>query len=161
MLLKVVILKNKSIFFIIAILLIPIILIGCTYSINRKKPNNFYYTNLLAKNLTISSSCTGTAIDTNFYKKQNLTTEDLDTIKKLTKALSKKNFIAAPKDLPKKPIYKIILEFNDEKYVINIYNEKYLSIYPWDGSYNMDYLDITNIERGYNVYYLCKYLIPE
>lgn len=147
--------------FIIAILLIPIFLIGCTYSINRKKPNNFYYTNLLAKNLTLIPSCTGTAVDTNFYKKQSLAKEDVDTIKKLTKALSKKNFIAEPKDLPKKTAYKIFLEFKGEKYVINVYNEKYLSVYPWDGSYSMDYLDISNIEKGYNTYYLCKYLIPE
>ena len=160
MLLRVVVLKKNSIYLAVLSLMISILLIGCNFSYNKKKPNNYYYTNLLAKNLTLSTSCKASTVDTNFYKKQALSEDDIDTIKKFTKAVNKKNFISCPKDLPKKPAYKIIVEFKEEKLIINVYNEKYISIYPWDGSYSMDYLNMSNIETGYNLYNLCKYLIP-
>lgn len=160
MLLRVVVLKKNYVHFSALCLLISFLLIGCNFSTNKKKPNDYYYTNLLAKNLTLSPSCKASTVDTNFYKKQSLTQDDVDTIKKFTKALNKKNFIGCPQDLPKKPAYKIIFQFEKDKYVINVYNEKYISIYPWDGSYAMDYLSMASIETGYNLYNLCKYLIP-
>jgi len=160
MLLRVVVMKKNLIYFAALCLLISLLFMGCNFTINKKKPSNYYYTNLLAKNLILSTSCKASTVDTNFYKKQTLTQDDVDTIKKFTKALNKKNFISCPKDLPIKPAYKIIIDFDKDKLVINVYNEKYISIYPWDGSYSMDYLNISDIEAGYNLFNLCKYLIP-
>jgi hypothetical protein len=143
---------------------------GCTfkigsYTINnltvtKKKPNNFYYTNNLTKNLTLESSIKIKLLDTNFFKEKDLLGDDITTVKKFTEALKKPNFIERPKDLPEKPVYKLFFTFSKEKFVVNVYNERYLSVYPWDGTYSMDYIDMAGIQPLYNIYGLCKYLIP-
>lgn len=142
--------------------IISILLVGCNYnfsniSFNKTKPNNFYYTNILAKNLTLESSVKCVILDTNFYKEKELSKENLDTVKSMLKTLNKNNFISKPKDIPEKPIYKMFFTFNKEKLVINVYSEKYLSVYPWDGSYPMDYIDMSNLPISLNLYNLCKF----
>lgn len=161
---------KKIFLYIVIVLLIPLILIGCrvklgSYIINnftviRSKPNNYYYTNNLAKNLTLETEFKVKLLDTNFYKEKDLSKEDVDTIKNFAKSLKKSNFIDKPKELPDKPLYKIFLTFSKDKYVINVYNEKYIAVYPWDGSYTMDYVDMDGIQTLYNLFGLCKYLIP-
>jgi hypothetical protein len=149
---------------------LPILFIGCNikfgnYTINnftivKKKPNNLYYTNNLLKNITLESSMKITLLDTNFYNEKELSKEDIDTVKNFSKALKKNNFIEKPKDLPEKPSYKLFFTFKKEKYVMNIYNEKYISVHPWDGTYSMDYINMEGVQPLYNIYGLCKYLIP-
>ena len=161
---------NKKLQYIIILLFVSVIFIGCTikigsYTVNnltvtKKKPNNFYYTNNLAKNLTLDSSIKINLLDTNFYKEKELSLEDIATVKNFTKALKKSNFIEKPKELPEKPTYKLFFSFSKERYVVNVYDEKYISIYPWDGIYSMDYVDMEGIQPLYNIYGLCKYLIP-
>lgn len=149
----------------VTVIIITILFSGCNYNLNninfnfnKNKPNNFYYTNILAKNLTLESSCKCTIIDTNFFKEKELAKDNVDIIRNMLKNLNKNNFISQPKDLPSKPAYKIILEFNKDKLLINVYNEKYLAIYPWDGNYPMDFIDTTGIPLSLNLYNLCKFI---
>ena len=151
----------KKIFSFSILVLLSFILISCNYSISRKKPTNLYYTNLLAKNLTLKNISNAVVVETNFYKEKNIPLEDLETIKAFATNLTKANFIDKPKDLPKKAVYKILLTFNKDKYVINIYSDKYISIFPWDGNYPMDYIDMENIQLSRNLYNLCKYIIEK
>ncbi|MBI6873002.1 DUF4883 family protein [Clostridium aciditolerans] len=142
--------------------IISILLVGCNYNFsninfNKTKPNNFYYTNILAKNLTLESSVKCVILDTNFYKEKELSKENLDTVKSMLKALNKNNFVSKPRDIPEKPIYKMFFTFNKEKLVINVYSEKYLSVYPWDGNYSMDYIDMSSLPISLNLYNLCKF----
>ncbi|MFL0247844.1 DUF4883 family protein [Candidatus Clostridium stratigraminis] len=130
------------------------------FTLTIKKPNTYYYTNLIAKLLIKDSNIEAKVLDTNFYKEKELSKDDLDTIKNFTKGLKSYNFIDKPKNLPEKPVYKLFLNFDKEKYVINVYNEKYLTIYPWDGSFPMDYIDMTGTQNLYNLFGLCQYLIP-
>lgn len=143
--------------------IISVLFVGCNYKFNdislkKSKPNNFYYTNILAKNLTLNSSVKCSVVDTNFYKEKDLQEENINTIKLMLKSLNKNNFISKPNDIPEKPIYKMFFTFNKEKLVINVYSEKYLSIYPWDGDYSMDYIDMTGIPASLNLYSLCKFV---
>jgi hypothetical protein len=165
-----VMLLNKKLLYIIILLFVPVIFMGCTikigsYTVNnltvtKKKSNNFYYTNNLAKHLTLDSSTKIKLLDTNFYKEKELSEEDIVIVKNFTKALKKPNFIEKPKELPERPAYKLFFTFSKEKYVVNVYDEKYISVYPWDGTYSMDYIDMEGIQPLYNIYGLCKYLIP-
>ncbi len=143
--------------------IIAILFMGCNYNLgnvmfNKNKPNNFYYTNLLAKNLKLQVSYKCVVLDTNLCKEKNLENDNKLIIKNMIKALSKKNFIEKPKDLPDKPAYKMFFTFNKDKIVVNIYNEKFISIYPWDGEYAMDYLDMSGIPISLNLYDLCKFM---
>ena len=85
-----------------------------------KKPNNFYYTNLLAKNITLEKQYKITILETNFYKGSEINKKD--------------------------------------KYIINVYNKQYISVYPFDGNFSMDYIDMSNIPEAYNLYNLCNFL---
>ncbi|WML35270.1 DUF4883 family protein [Clostridium sp. OS1-26] len=143
--------------------IISILFVGCNYnfsniSFNKTKPNNFYYTNILAKNFALEPSAKCVILDTNFYKEKELSKENLDTVNSMLKALNKNNFISKPKDITEKPVYKMFFTFNKEKLVINVYSEKYLSVYPWDGNYPMDYIDMSSLPTSLNLYNLCKFM---
>ncbi len=141
-------------------------LFGCNYKLDKKiftknKPNNYYYTNLLMKDLSLEAPVELYALYMNFYRKKDFSKEDLYTFAEFFNSLNNDSFIEKPEALPEKPMYKIFLTFSKSKYAINIYNENFISIYPWDGSYNMDYIDTSKMYKAYNLYGLCKYLIPK
>jgi len=141
-------------------------LFGCKYNFNKdifmkSKPSNYYYTKLLMADLSIEPPKELYALFMNFYKKKDFSKEDLSTLVNFLNSLKNDSFIDKPANVPAKPLYKIFLTFSENKYIINIYNEKYISIYPWDGDFKMDYIDTSKIYKAYNLYGLCKYLIPK
>lgn len=158
--------KVNKLIYIGIVIVIVLSFTGCSLSfssnsfLNPKKPYNFYYTNLLTRDMKLENSFLGIVLDTNFYKEQTFTSEQSATAKNFILYLNRNDFISKPKDLPSKPPYKIYFTFKTDKYVLEIYNEKYISVYPWDGSYDKDYVDMSNIPTSYNLYYLCKYIIP-
>lgn len=162
---------NKKILMLLIIILIPLNLTGCTfkvgnYTINnfqvtKKKPASSYYTEELTKKLKASAEFKAVMLDMNLYKEIILKNDDLDTVKSFFNSIKKSNFKEASKDIPNKPVYKLFLTISDEKYVINIYSQKYISLHPWDGDFSMDYIDTENIQPLYNLFGLCKYLMPE
>ena len=127
----------------------------------KNKPSNYYYTKLLMADLSIDPPSELYALFMNFYKKKDFSKEDRSTLVNFLNSLKNDSFIDKPANLPSKPLYKIFLTFSKSKYIINIYNERYISIYPWDGDFRMDYIDTSKMYKAYNLYGLCKYLIPE
>ncbi|MFL0252341.1 DUF4883 family protein [Clostridium neuense] len=133
---------------------------GCSFSFNQKKPYIFYYTNELSKNFHTEKQIKASLIDTSYYKNHNLSSDEINDFYNFLSALRKHNYIKRPKDLPNKPLYRLFFTFSKNKYVLDVYNEKYASIYPWDGSYEKDFLNISDIPASINPYSLCKYAIP-
>jgi len=152
---------SRSKYFLFLLTLLILLFTSCSNPINKEKENNYYYTNQLSKHLTLDKNISGTVMDTNFYKELELSKDSITTIKDFIHNLKKGNFIDLPKDLPNKPKFKLYLNFDKEKYVINIYTEKYISIYPWDGDYSMDYIDMTGVYLNYNLYGLCVNAFPQ
>jgi hypothetical protein len=156
---KVVFMKKTTYIFIILISII--LLAGCQQNwsmLSGKKPSNYYYTNLLAKDIKLNKITSCKAIEMNYYRELDVEGENY---KKLCSFLDKVNgssFIAVPKDLPSRPKYKLFFSSSQDKYIINVYNEKYISINPWDGSYDMDYIDISTLPNSINLYELCNFL---
>ena len=54
--------------------------------------------------------------------------------------------------------YKIIIEFSNSKYVINAYNDKLITIHPWDGVYPEDIISMEGVPDYYNLYKYCEYI---
>ena len=146
---------KRCTYFLFPLIVFVIFLTSCSNPINKEKGNTYYYTNEFSKHLTLDKKVSGNIMDTNFYKEIELSKDSITTIKDFVGNLKKANFIAQPSTLPKKPKYKFYLDFDKEKYVINVYTEKYISIYPWDGDYSMDYIDMTGVYLNYNLYGLC------
>lgn len=126
----------------------------------KKKPNNFYYTNELMGCFKLEKKYSIFLLDTSFYKKETLDKAESDVVKGFLSTITNKNFISKPKNLPEKPQYKLYFTFNNKKYVSEIYNEKFISIYPWDGEYERDYINMENVPNAYNLYGFCKNIIP-
>ena len=56
------------------------------------------------------------------------------------------------------PEYKIIIEFSNSKYVINAFNDKLISVHPWDGVYSEDIISMDEVPDFYNLYKYCEYI---
>lgn len=158
--------KINKLIYIIIIIYLSISLTSCNFDANstellkKQKPDNFYYTNLLTRDIKFENSYLGIILDTNFYKEHTLSKDESDIAKNFILSLNTKSFVSKPNDLPEKPPYKIYFTFKTDKYVIEVFNGRYVSVYPWDGSYNKDYIDMSNTPDSYNLFLLCKYSIP-
>ena len=148
---------KKRILYLLILILFVIPLSSCSV-LNNAKPNKFYYTNLLAKDLTNEKALKINIMDTNYYKQLSLSTKDNLALYDFLKSLKPNNFVTKPSALPAKAIYKIFIIIGKNEYIINVYTEKYLTIFPWDGDYEMDYIDMTGIYENYNIYNLCKFI---
>ncbi|MEG0642223.1 MAG: DUF4883 family protein [Clostridium sp.] len=148
---------KKSILFLI-IVLATFSLIGCKSLFINEKPSNAYYTKNLLSDLSTYENCHANALYMNFYKGERLEEDEFLIARKFLKYIQPENFIEKPTELPETPVYKMYFTFNESKYVINIYNQKYISIYPWDGDYAMDFIDMSSSYTSYNLFNLCEYI---
>lgn len=155
-------LKVKKALYIFIICILCLSLTSCTNlpTYQQKKPDNFYYTNLLDKELKLNNNYKILLLDTNFYKKVTLDKAERDLIKNATLSLNSEAFIDKPKDLSNKPLYKLYFNFKTKSYIAEVYNEKYISIYPWDGDYTRDYIRMDSLPTSYNLFKFCKSIIP-
>ncbi|WP_139905199.1 DUF4883 family protein [Clostridium thermarum] len=128
------------------------------YSFKGNKPNAFYYTDQLIKEIKAHGITNVLVLETNLNKELNLKDDDKKILISFLNSIKTSNFLTKAPDLPKKPEFKFYITIDDEKFVMNVYNEKYIGIHPWDGAYSMDYIDMSDVKRLYNLHVLCKYL---
>lgn len=126
-----------------------------------EKPSLHYYTDGLIKEVNLSSPKKVSVFYREYFKEFTFPETEVEDISSFIKILSKDNFIDRPEDLPEKYKYKVYLTFNEKKYAMTIYDEKYISIYEWDGDYKEDFLNINNIPLSLNIYGICKFFTEE
>lgn len=126
---------------------------------SKEKPSNFFHTNNLISCYIDNSPNLVGIFDVNMHKQKNLNEEESFELLKFINSLRKEFAIEKIDVFDNKPVYKIFITFNKAKYVINVYDERYISIHPWDSELSMDYLDIKDIPISYNIYGLCKYFL--
>lgn len=124
---------------------------------NKKKPNNHYYTAMLLHSTESKKIIRVRILQMNFYSCKEMSENDILSLKEFVKGLRLNNFIEKPKDINSRPLYKVFIDFNNGTYVINVYNERYISVQPYDGDFPMDYINMNNIYPSYNIFNLCKY----
>ncbi len=138
-----------------------IFLTGCMAGfpiLSEKKPNNYYYTNLLVKDIKLNSAVSCKVVEMNYYRELAVTGENYKKVCSSFDKLSGSSFIQAPKDLPSRPKFKLIFSCSKDKYIVNVYSSRYVSVSPWDGPYEMDYIDISTLPASVNLYELCNFL---
>ncbi|ADL51424.1 DUF4883 family protein [Clostridium cellulovorans] len=143
-------------------LCLMLVLTGCKNTVvDDKKPSCNYYTNLFIQNMNTNKIKSISVYETNYSKDKVLNTELYYIIKNLFDSLKKENFLDEPMYTPENPVYRYYITFsNDKTFVIDVYNENYLTLYPWDGKYQKDFIDISNAPKSYNLHGLSKYLFP-
>ncbi|OPJ59583.1 DUF4883 family protein [Clostridium oryzae] len=126
-----------------------------------KKPCKFFYTNKLSEDINTYDITKIYSLETNIIKEKKINNDNLLYFKSFVNNLKSKFFINKPAKLPKKPRYKIFVTCSKKKYVINVYNRKYIALFPWDGTYEMDYIDMSDVKKLYNLFDLCQYLFSD
>ncbi|MBU3209134.1 DUF4883 family protein [Clostridium algidicarnis] len=152
-------------YIIISIIISSVLLVSCTFSETNlpisPKPSNHFYTENLFNSLDEYKEFSSTLYETNLHKESSLDKEDLEVLTNFFSSLNTDDFIDEPYDIDKSPSYKIFITINSMKYVINIYDADFISIYPWDGNKQMDFISMKNIPVAYNLYNFCKYKIDK
>ena len=54
--------------------------------------------------------------------------------------------------------FRLKIVFNDDKYLIKIFNDSFVSISPWDGNYKEDVISIKDLPLRYNLFDFCNYI---
>ena len=91
------------------------------------------------------------------YSEVIVDNEDVRIIDDLLKSLKDSNFINE-EALPNKPLYKIFIDLNSEKYVIDIYGDDLITLYPWDSDVRKDYLSLKDIPNSFKLEPFCQYV---
>lgn len=154
----------KKLYIIIFCFFVMFLFSGCNkipITINQK-PDNSYYSDKLRNNFKSEGLESATAFEINYSKEINVEKTDAEIINKFLSNVEKDSYISKPSDLPDKSKYKLFVTFkNNEKFVLEVFDEKYVAVYPWDGDYSPDYIDMSNVHTLYNLDGLCKYLFPK
>ncbi|MBU3102536.1 DUF4883 family protein [Clostridium gasigenes] len=147
----------------ILILMIICIIPGCTVAQNpeyislKTKPNTHFYTGEIYSKLSKDEPYTLKIFDMNVYKYFSVNTREHSIVLEFIENLKEPNFNIEI-DSKLEPRYKLIIEFEDSKYVINAYNEKELSVYPWDGTFPEDTISMEDVPDYYNIYKFCEFI---
>jgi len=152
-------LKKIKFIFIIVILLFT--LNGCSFQnpkyINlSSKPSNHYYTDELENKILNNETFTLYVFDTNLYKEIEVSSEENTIIENFISALVDDNYSDDPIDINESFRLKIV--FNDDKYLIKIFNDSIVSISPWDGNYKEDVISIKDLPLRYNLFDFCNHI---
>lgn len=149
----------KLTLFLIIICLLP----GCALTKNpeyislKTKPNTHFYTGEIYSKLSKDEAYTLKVFDMNVYKYFDVDTEVHSILLEFIENLKEPSFnIEIDQTLT--PSYKLVIEFEDSKYIINAYNDKQISVYPWDGTFNEDTISMEGIPDYYNIYKFCEYI---
>lgn len=136
---------------------------GCTTGniLNKEKPSLSYYTYELS-NLISNDSLEIHVLDRNIYRNISVSKEDKSILNDLLKNIKDSNILSEkPVDLPNKSIYTLFITTHKEKMVLDVYGDDLISIYPWDGKYEKDYLSLDNIPNAFKMEQFCEYVFEK
>lgn len=150
---------KKKIF--LLLLLFIFFITACSVPIISKKNSNCYYTSQVIDILKANKSLTCIALDYKLYQEITLQSSEIDTLKNFLLNIKSTNYVSKPGNIPTSPKYRLFLYVGKTKYVADIYNDKYVALFPWDGTHKMDYIDMSSIPLNYNLFSLCKNTLPE
>ena len=151
----------KKLNFIFIIILLLFTLNGCSFQnpkyINLStKPSNHYYTDELEKKILNNEKFTLYVFDTNLYKEIEVPSEENDIIENFISALVDDNYSEDKIDIEEPFRLKVV--FNDDKYLISVFNDSIVSISPWDGNYKEDVISIKDLPLRYNLLDFCNHI---
>ena len=151
---------KKSVFALI-IMLLTFCMIGCSiddpkYINISTKPNNHYYTDKLYKKILSNEKFTIYVFDTNLYKEIEVPDEDKDIIENFIKSLIEDNY--SDTEISDTEPFKLKIIFEDEKFLIKVFNSDTVSVASWDGSYKPDVISMSTLPLRYNLYDFCNHI---
>ena len=123
----------------------------------KKKPSLDYYCNEIYNKLLENQDYSLEIFDTNVYKTISLDDNEKIIIKDFFSSLSNNSY-KKYKDIKKLEPYEIRIIFKDSKYIIKIFDNETISVFPWDGVYEEDIVNMSSVPIRYNLYDYCNYI---
>ncbi|EGT3616627.1 hypothetical protein FHH43_10340 [Clostridium perfringens] len=142
----------------ILILCFSLALISCSKAniFPKEKPSLNYHTKNLSE-IVSKDNVKIRILDMNIYSEVIVDSEDSRILEDLLKSLKDSNFIQE-EPLPNKPLYKFFIDLNSTKYVIDIYGDDLLTLYPWDSDVSKDYISLKDTPNAFKLEPFCQYV---
>ena len=152
----------KKLLSIFLVIIFTYLFTSCTFNESQyirpsSKPKVDYYTSEIKNKIDENEEYNIRIFDLNLYKYYEVNQNEHSIIPEFIDSLKKDNYNAQLED-DLTPEYKIIIEFSNSKYVINVFNDNLISIHPWDGVYKEDILSMDEVPNFYNLYKYCEYI---
>ncbi|MBE6050337.1 MAG: hypothetical protein E7214_06670 [Clostridium sp.] len=153
-------------FNILCILLLIFLLQGCAFDdpkyLHLSEKNDIsLYTKEIKSKLKNKEIFSLELFDTNLYKNIDISTDENDILDNFIISLTNEDFRAEELPTDKEP-FQIRVTFKDgSKFIIKVFNDKLISINPWDGNYKEDIISMEGLPIHYNLYDFCKHIQKE
>jgi len=155
-------LKAKSILILPTILLCFLSLIYLKVYHHYEKPSKNYYINSLCSKLDIENETLNNAeislLITNYYKYISLPEEHKESVISSIKSFENHTFEGDYDLSNKKPLFKYIIKTHGEKYIIDVFNDDFLTVYLWDGKYPKDMITMKDSYPYENLFQISQYI---
>lgn len=152
---------KKSIYIFLLILVLSIQ--GCAfddpmYIHFEKKMSTNYYLTKIASNLADSTPYTMELFDVNLYKTIPISEDEGIILKNFIQNLTLDSY-KTTNETSDKEVFELRITFeNGEKYIFKIFNESIVTVYPWDGIFCEDIVDMKDVPQRYNLFDFCTYI---
>ena len=146
--------------FIFIFIFITTLFISCSnieYSRNATKPIENYYTKTI-KSLKSETIKEIKLIENKFYKEVILDKTSSNLILEMISSLDESKIVEALNDNVE-CLFKLHIESNTNKYVIDVYGNDIISVYPWDGIYEKDFIDISELPLSLKAESICNFIL--
>lgn len=152
--------KNRKLFIFI---ILSMFLIGCGFDnpeyINLKEKESInYYSNEIYFKILNKEKYTVKMFDTDVSKNTFIDENEKTIIENFLSSLTTSNYLEKSKLPSTKEAFHLIIEFDDSKYIFNVYDENLVTVYPWDGVFQEDIITSKNVPTRYNLYDFCNYI---
>lgn len=152
----------KKLFNILIIIVISCLFTSCSFNESQyikpgSKPKANYYTNEIKDKIENNEEYVIKIFDLDLYKYYEVDNKEHSIIPEFIDSLKSDSYDVSLEE-DKSPQYKIIIEFSNSKYIINAFNDKLISIHPWDGVYDEDVISMEGVPDYYNLYKFCEYI---
>ncbi|WP_066873676.1 DUF4883 family protein [Clostridium mediterraneense] len=148
----------KKIIYIFLLTFISIFFTSCStyeYINYSKKPNATYYLDKMKETSENINSIR--IVESNFFKEIEVNKKDFNLIYDMLGEINKQN-ILEKYELSDNPLYRIYIDISTDKFVIDIYGDDVISIYPWDGNYAKEIYSIKDLALSLKAESIAKYL---
>ena len=150
--------------FLLPLLLILVFSLNGCISHNSKyinftsKPNKHYYTDELKTKVLNNENFSLCVFDTNLYKDINVSQDEISVLDDFLNSLTEEDYLSYDSKPKNKEVFRITVSFNNDKFLIRVYDSSIITISPWDGNYEEDIISMNNISLRYNLLDFCIHM---
>ena len=96
-------------------------------------------------------------LETKFNAKKTIENDDLVILKNMLKGIDSSVRIENP-NISTQSLFKIYINDDEKKYVIDLYGDDILSLYPWDGTTEKEFISVKKLPNSLNPESICNYI---